>query len=128
MTEADIVGWCSLTGDWFRLHTDLPYAEASMFGKRIAPGIMVFAFATGLGVPPDSPTILANYGTDRLRYPSPTFIGDTISLDAEVTELKDRDDRSGIATLRWDVVNQDDVTVCASQLKVLLAKTGGLGR
>lgn len=122
ITEADIVNWCALTGDWFLLHTDRPYAEQSMFGQRIAPGLMTFCYGTALGVPPDSPTVLANYGTDRLRFPRATFLGDTIHLEAEVIEKTDRDVETGIVTLRWDVLNQNGETVCASQLKVLLAR------
>jgi len=71
ITETDIVNWCSLTGDWFYPHIDRVAAERSMFGQRVAPGIMVFALGTGLGVPADATTILANYGTDRLRYTAP---------------------------------------------------------
>src|SRR2546430_15473413 len=74
VTETDIVNWCSLTGDWFYPHIDKVAAEESMFGQRVAPGIMVFAIATGLGVPPDSTTIVANSGSDRLRYTKPTWI------------------------------------------------------
>ena len=74
ITETDIVNWCALTGDWFYPHIDKVAAERSMFGQRVAPGIMVFALGTGLGVPSDATTILANYGTDRLRYTAPTWI------------------------------------------------------
>ena len=122
VTETDIVNWCALTGDWFYPHIDAVAAERSMFGKRVAPGIMVFAMATGLGVPADATTILANYGTDRLRYIAPTWIGDTLYLDIEVIEKTDRDDKTGLVTYRWDVLNQNGVTVCTSQLKILTAK------
>ncbi|MCL4313016.1 MAG: MaoC family dehydratase N-terminal domain-containing protein [Actinobacteria bacterium] len=122
ITETDIVSWCALTGDWFYPHTDKVAAESSMFGQRVAPGIMVFAIGTGLGVPADSTTILANYGSDNLRYTKPTWIGDTISLDIEVVEKADRDERSGLVTFRWDILNQNGDTVCASQLKLLMAK------
>lgn len=124
VTETDIVNWCALTGDWFLLHSDKEYAEASMFGQRIAPGMMILAFSGGLGVPPDSRTILANYGSDQVRYPRATFIGDTVHLEMEVVERKERDDRSGIVDFRWDMVNQNDETVCASRLRVLMAKSG----
>ena len=124
VTESDIVNWCALTGDWFLLHSDKEHAEASMFGQRIAPGMMILAFSGGLGVPADSSTILANYGSDRVRYPQATFIGDTVHLEAEVTALKDRDADSGIVDLRWDMVNQNGDTVCASTLRVLMAKKG----
>ena len=124
VTETDVVNWCALTGDWFLLHSDKEFAARSMFGQRIAPGMMVLAISGGLGVPPDSTAILANYGTDRIRYPRPTFIGDTVHLDMEVVAKKDRDDTSGIVDLRWDVVNQNGETVAASQLRVLMAKNG----
>lgn len=122
VTEADIVNWCALTGDWFLLHSDKEYAAASMFGERIAPGMMILAFSGGLGVPPDSRTILANYGSDRVRYPRATLIGDTVHLEMEVLEKKDRDDASGIVDFRWDMINQNGETVCASRLRVLLSK------
>jgi 3-hydroxybutyryl-CoA dehydratase len=122
ITETDIVNWCALTGDWFYPHIDAVAAERSMFGQRVAPGIMVFALGTGLGVPSDATTILANYGTDRLRYTAPTWINDTIYLDIEVIEKSDRDAKSGLVSYRWDVLNQNGVTVCASQLKILTAK------
>ncbi|WP_238009323.1 MaoC/PaaZ C-terminal domain-containing protein [Dactylosporangium sp. AC04546] len=127
LTEADVVTWCAYTGDSFWLHTDAVAAGESMFGQRIVPGIMVFAYATGLGVPPGSATILANYGTDRLRYPRPTLIGDSIRLEIEVVAKDERDAGTGIVTFRWDAVNQNDVTVCASQLKVLMARRPASG-
>jgi acyl dehydratase len=122
ITETDIVNWCALTGDWYYPHVDKVAAERSMFGQRVAPGIMVFAIGTGLGVPADSTTILANYGSDKLRYPRATWIGDTIHLEIEVVEKEDRDAATGIVTYRWDVLNQNGDTVCASQLKILTAK------
>ncbi|MGH9246930.1 MAG: MaoC/PaaZ C-terminal domain-containing protein [Acidimicrobiales bacterium] len=122
ITETDIVNWCALTGDWFYPHIDAVAAEKSMFGQRVAPGVMVFALGTGLGVPADATTILANYGTDKLRYLKPTWIGDTIHLEIEVVAKTDRDEHAGLLTYRWDIANQDGDTVCASQLKILTAK------
>jgi 3-hydroxybutyryl-CoA dehydratase len=120
--ESDLIGWCASTGDWFPLHSDAVYASQTMFGERIAPGIMVLAYITGLGVPAESTTILANYGFDRVRFPKATKIGDTISLRARVAELTPRDVASGIVTLDWDGINQNGDTVCASHLKVLMAQ------
>jgi 3-hydroxybutyryl-CoA dehydratase len=122
ITEADVVNWCALTGDWFYPHVDQVAAERSMFGQRVVPGIMVYAVGTGLGVPADSTTILANYGADSLRYTRPTWIGDTIHLLIEVLDMEDRDAKTGVVTYRWDIENQNGDTVCASQLKILTAK------
>ena len=120
--EADFVNWCALTGDWFVMHSDKVVAERSMFGQRIAPGLMILAYSAGLGVPPDSDTIIANYGSDKLRYPRPTFIGDTIHAEIKVTEKQDRDASTGILTMAWNVANQNGETVCAYELKVLMGR------
>jgi len=127
VTEADIVMWCAVTGDWFRLHTDKVYAERSMFGQRIAPGIMTLAFSAGLVVPPDSENILANYGMDKLRYPAPTYIGDTIHAELEVTQKQERDATSGVVDFDWNVINQNGRTVLSSTLKVLMRRRQGEG-
>lgn len=122
VTEGDIVNWCALTGDWFALHVDKEYAKSTMFGQRIAPGMMVLAFTGGLGVPPISDSLLANYGSDRVRYPRPTFIGDTVHAEFEVEELTVRDEHTGVAAFRVDMINQDGQTVMASKLKVLMKR------
>ena len=128
ITEADIVNWCALTGDWFVLHSDKEYAARSAFGQRVAPGMMVVAFSGGLGVPPDAEAIVANYGTDRIRYPRPTFIGDTLHCEIRVEELRVRDEQTGVASFSWNMVNQDGDLVMTSQLKVLLWRRPGADR
>jgi acyl dehydratase len=122
ITETDVVNWCAMTGDWQVVHTDAVYAASSRFGQRIAPGLMVLAFAAGLGIPASSDTIVANYGTDRLRFVAPTFIGDTLHLEAEILEISPR--RPGVdAVVRcaWNMVNQNGKPVMASDLLILMA-------
>jgi 3-hydroxybutyryl-CoA dehydratase len=122
ITETDIVSWCALTGDWHVLHSDAHHAAMARFGQRIAPGLLVLAYAAGLGIPPDAPGILANYGTDQLRFTAPTFIGDTLHLEAEVRQRSvKREGRDGVVTLAWNMVNQNGVTVMASDLQILMA-------
>lgn len=120
ITEADIVMWCSLTGDWFPLHSDAVYAAKSPFGKRIAPGMMVLAFTGGLAVPADTTTVVANYGLDRIRFLAPVFIGDTIHTHLTVEEIKSRDDGTSVVAFDWQVLNQDDQLVCRATLRALM--------
>jgi 3-hydroxybutyryl-CoA dehydratase len=122
ITEADIVNWCAMTGDWHVLHTDAHYAAQQRFGQRIAPGLLVYAIGAGLGVPADTHAVIANYGVDRLRFTAPTMIGDTVHLEAQVLgkQVK-REGRDGVVTISWSMRNQNDVTVLASELKILLA-------
>lgn len=125
VTETDIVQWCALTGDWYVLHTNAHYAEQTRFGQRIAPGLLIHAIAAGLGVPPDAPAIVANYGTDALRFVAPTFIGDTIRLKGEVIGKTDkRQGKDGVLKLNWNVYNQNDTLVLTSDLHILMSCRG----
>jgi acyl dehydratase len=120
ITEADIVNWCSMTGDWFPIHCDAEYAAKSPFGQRIAPGMMVLAFTGGLAVPADTETVIANYGLDRVRFRAPVFIGDTIHTKLTVEEITPRDDGTAVVALDWQVLNQDERPVCSAILRALM--------
>lgn len=125
ITESDVVQWCALTGDWYVLHTNAHYAASTRFGKRVVPGLLVQAYAAGLGVPPDAPAIIANYGTDALRFVAPTYIGDTLHLEARVLSKETkREDRDGVVRLEWNMVNQNGVLVMKSDLQILMAFKG----
>ncbi len=123
VTEADIVNFAGLTGDWNPLHTDEEFAKKSFFGKRIAHGTLIFSITIGLltrlGFIERS--ILAFYGIDRLRFTNPVFIGDTIKTIAKVVEVKDKD-TYGVVTLEAKTVNQKGDVVLTCQLKVAVKK------
>jgi len=120
VTEADIVNWCALTGDWFEIHSNTVVAERSVFGQRIAPGVMVLALSGGLGVPPATPSVVANYGFDRVRFVAPTFIGDTVYVDIEVQEKLERKDTSTLVSFDWSIVDHRDRFLCSCVLKLLM--------
>ena len=127
ITETDIVQWCSLTGDWYVLHTDAHYAAQTRFGQRIAPGLMLLAYAAGLGIPPAAPAIVANYGTDALRFTAPAFIGDTIHLEAAVLDKTvKRPGTDGVARLQWNIHNQNGQLLMSSELRILMAFRGAV--
>ena len=48
VTETDVVNFAGLSGDYNPLHTDAAFAAASPFGQRIAHGLLVVAFVSGL--------------------------------------------------------------------------------
>lgn len=121
ITEADIVQWCALTGDWYVLHTDAHYAAGTRFGQRIAPGLMVVAYAAGLGVPSDAPAVVANYGSDAIRFVAPTVIGDTLHLESEVLGKTVKEEgKAGVVKLGWNMCNQNGTLVMTSDLQILM--------
>ena len=74
VSEADIVAFGGISGDFFYMHFDEIAAKESAFGKRIAHGYFVLSAAAGLFVSPAPGPVLANYGLDTLRFVKP--VGD----------------------------------------------------
>lgn len=134
VTEADIVGFAGLSGDYNRLHVDAEFAAATPFGERVAHGLLVLAIASGLStrLPMSErlqPNILGLLDL-QCRWPAPTRIGDTIRVVLTITDCArtSRSDR-GVVTMTRDVVNQRGETVMASTWKLLVrARTDGQGK
>lgn len=111
VTEADVAAFAALTGDFNRVHVDAEYAKGTIFGQRIAHGMLVAAFMAGLtsrSIPNQlMEGALFSVLENRLKFPKPTFIGDTIRVEIEVVEQKatSRPDRGIIGFMR-KAINQ----------------------
>lgn len=124
ITEADIVNFAGLTGDWYELHTNVEYARSTAFGQRIAHGALIFSVASALSVramPPGN-TLIAFYGVDRLRFIRPVFIGDTIHVREKVVAKADRDASSGVVDTLSEVTNQNGTVVLSYTARTLWRK------
>jgi acyl dehydratase len=121
ITEADVVNFAYLSSDWHSIHTDQEYAAQTSFGQRIAHGFLVFSISTGM-VPANRETVLALYGLDRVRFTAPVFIGDTVHLEMEAIEKKERDDGTGVVGFDYRMVNQDDKPVIVCNYKLWMKK------
>jgi len=122
ITEADIVNFAGLSGDYNALHTDAEFAKATPFGKRIAHGMLVLSVATGLAARQGfiEGTTLALRGL-TWRFNAPVFIGDTIHMVAEVTELKPMPRLGGgLVVLKATMINQDGQAVQKGEWQVLM--------
>ncbi|MEF8887195.1 MAG: MaoC/PaaZ C-terminal domain-containing protein [Haloarculaceae archaeon] len=128
MTEADIVNFCSLTGDWNQLHSSEPFAGDSHMGERVFAAPQVFAYAVGLVGRTNilEGTVKAILGFDDFTFHVPVHIGDTISVVATVTEKAEPGDRfsddAGRLTVEYDIRNGDDETVGVGEIRVLVFK------
>ena len=65
MTEADIVNFAGISGDFFYAHMDDIAAKESLFERRVAHGYFVLSAAAGLFVDPAPGPVLANYGLEN---------------------------------------------------------------
>ena len=127
ITESDIVLFAAITGDWNELHTNAEYSKQSRFGERIAHGPLMVAIAGGMcfGNEIHTDVAIAFYGWDRVRITAPTKIGDTIWVESEITEKKERDVKSGLITLRQTARNQREEIVLAMDSKILVKRNKG---
>ncbi len=128
VTEADIVAFGGISGDYFYMHFDEIAAKESPFGQRIAHGYFVLSAAAGLFVSPAPGPVLANYGLDTLRFVKPVVIGDTIRARLTCKRKTDRQKKSangvGQGVVAWDVevANQHGETVASYDILTLVAK------
>jgi 3-hydroxybutyryl-CoA dehydratase len=118
VTEADVVGFASLSGDWHPQHCDAAWAEGSPFGERIAHGMLVIALASGL-VPFDPGRVVALRRVADATFKRPVRFGDTLRVEGRVADLGSGSEEAGLVTFAWNVVNQDDQTVCRARVEVL---------
>jgi 3-hydroxybutyryl-CoA dehydratase len=111
ITEADIVSFSYLSGDWNAIHTDAEYAAQHPFGQRVAHGVLVLSIATGLAnrLGFMEETVLAFREIGSWRFSLPTYIGDTIRVRATVIESKPmRRLGGGLVTFKVEIINQKD--------------------
>lgn len=102
ITEAHIVNFAGITGDFNPVHVDAEYAQQSMFGERISHGMLMAGLISAvLGM--QLPGSNAIYLSQDLKFTAPVKIGDTVTVTATVTEK--RDDKR-IIKLRTTVSNQ----------------------
>lgn len=124
ITEADVVNFAMITGDWHPIHSDAEYAKQSPFGQRIAHGMLTMSLGGSLcmwmGPNVFSPkSFIAFLAMDEIRMTAPTFIGDTIHWEGEVVGLEPKSKGRGVITYACQVKNQRD-EVCASYVQKIL--------
>lgn len=130
ITEADLVSYSALTGDWWEGHTNVEVAKNGPFGQRIAHGMLTLCIGTALlfrlGDYRWLPRFLiGQYGIEKLRYTAPVMIGDTIRCEAEVVEKFEKDEKRGILTFDIRIINQRGEKVLIYLEKVLVSRRAG---
>jgi acyl dehydratase len=121
VTEADVVLFAGLSGDYNPLHTDAVFAAGTPFGQRVAHGMLSASISTGL-----AQTLGIFEGTTLalmeqvFRFKAPVFFGDTIRLRLTVDELTPSSKGGkGVVKFRSEVLKQDDTVVVEGSWTVL---------
>ncbi|MEM3464223.1 MAG: MaoC/PaaZ C-terminal domain-containing protein [Candidatus Bathyarchaeia archaeon] len=126
ITEADIVMFAGISGDWTELHTNAEYMKKSPFGQRIAHGMLTLSVASGLALRTkerSSMEVLAFLGLDNVRFVAPVLIGDTIRVESEIIEARPSKSRPGAGILKFknSVKNQRDEVVATYETALMVS-------
>ena len=107
VTEADIVIFAGLSGDYNVLHTDAEHMKASIFGERIAHGLLGLSIEQGLasrGEPTAAHDVLSGL---KWKFKGPIKIGDTVHVRSRIAAKKDSPEAGrGLVTVERELVNQ----------------------
>lgn len=122
ITEADLVQFAALTGDFNPMHTDAEYSRDSFMGQRVAHGMLTISYAVGqayqLGIL--ERTVLGFRGLE-MKFSSPVYIGDTIHAELKVAETKAaRRLGGGVVTLDIRILKQDGAVAQKGRLSLLM--------
>ena len=112
ITETHLVQHAGTTGDMNELQMNAEFAADTEFGERVVHAPLTYAMMEGL-ITSDfrhEDSNVCYYGLDSMRIPEPTYVGDTISVEREVIDKRERDP-GGIVTFRDEVTTGDDRTV-----------------
>lgn len=129
ITETDIVMFAAFTGDWHPIHTNVEYAKKTIFGERIAHGMLGLTVGSALifrlGPYVFTPKkFIAFYGIDKIRFIAPIKIGDTIRCEAKVAEMKEHDEKTGVISYEATIKNQRDEDCIVFTPKILVGRKG----
>jgi acyl dehydratase len=124
VTEADVVNFAGLSGDFNPLHTDETFAQQTPVRTRIAHGMLSMAIATGLanqmGIFEGTTLALMQ---QTIHYKGMVRFGDTIRLVMTVSSRKEsKNPKRGVVTFQVDVLNQKDETIIGSEWTLMMAR------
>jgi len=124
VTDEDVAHFAEFTGDTFYAHTDAEAAAANpFFDGIVAHGYLILSLAAGLFVDPDPGPVLANYGIDDLRFLTPVYPGDELTVTLTCKAITPRGD-SAHGEVRWDaeVTKQDGAVAAQYDVLTMVAR------
>ena len=125
VTETDNVLVSALTHNPQPMHLDHEVAAGSEFGKPLVNSVYTFGLMVGVSVSDTTlGTLIANLGYDKLIFPSPVFVGDTLRSESECLEVRESKSRPNAGIVTWEhrSFNQRGELVCKCSRSALLMK------
>lgn len=129
VTEADNVGFTTMTMNPAWLHLDADYAaKETEFGRPLVNSLLTLGIVVGISVHETTlGTTVANLGFEAVDFPAPLFHGDTIRVETEVVGSRESSSRpsQGITKFEHRGFNQADVLICRAVRNALMHRRPG---
>src|SRR2546426_1252479 len=123
VTETDVVLFAGLYGDYNVLHTDAEHMKASLFGERIAHGLLGFAIQQGLASRGEPTAARGSLAAVKWKFKGPIRLGDTIHARSRIAGLEDGAlPGHGLVTVERQVINQHGEVVQEGETAHLLER------
>lgn len=125
VTESDSLLFTTLTMNPAAIHLDYDYCSNTEFGKPLVNSIFTLGLVVGLSVYDTTlGTTVGNLGWEEVKFPKPTFFGDTVRATTEVAALRDSKSRptQGIVTMIHRGFNQRDELICECRRSALMLR------
>jgi len=117
VTEADVFAFAGITGDFNPIHVNAEFAKESMFGRRVAHGMLTASLIN------QTLTNLGGLGTihmsETVKFLAPVFIGDSVTVTSEVTGKNDEKNRM---TVKSVIINQEGKTVLEGEALIMMPR------
>ena len=117
VTEADVFAFAGITGDFNPIHVNAEFAKESMFGRRVAHGMLTASLIN------QTLTNLGGLGTihmsETVKFLAPVFIGDSVTVTSEVTGKNDEKNRM---TVKSVIINQEGKTVLEGEALIMIPR------
>jgi 3-hydroxybutyryl-CoA dehydratase len=123
ITEADVVGFAGVSGDFNPQHVDADWAASSIWGERIAHGALILSCALGsLAMQPER--VLAVRGIDGVVFKRAVLLGDTIRTRATIRHLRDLGSDYGMVDVGVQTFEQRGHLAMRARVELLWRKRG----
>lgn len=117
VTEADVFAFAGVTGDFNPIHVNAEFARNSMFGRRVAHGMLTASLVD------QTLTNLGGLGTIHMtqlvKFLAPVFVGDTVTVTSEVVGKQEEKSR---ITVKSVIVNQEGKTVLEGEALIMMPR------
>jgi acyl dehydratase len=112
VTEADVVMFAGLTGDFMHFHIDKVSAEQSHFGARVAHGLLGLSYLQGMMTWTETGIVSVGSMGWTVDFTAPIRIGDTLTTHFHVASKREtRHADRAIMHMAFELLNQDDDVV-----------------